>query len=151
MNSSKPDLKELRDYWAWRELSHELTLVDYAGYKLTSDLAVACVSLFYPTFIEIEDCILLEWVYSPDNYRRWKNVFAGDRRQVETMLNHQHISDLLNYASVNMSYTNIAYFGETLKATWLCALNNRFPDRMFSIIGEKDGEFDDYVITFCQI
>lgn len=49
-----------------------------------------------------------------------------------------------------MSYQNIAYIGHVLMRTWESALQEAYPEKRFKMFGEKDGELDDFWISFCQ-
>lgn len=60
-------------------------------------------------------------------------------------------ADLMVSPFEDMSYGNIAYFGAILMKTWKAALMAEFPSRRFEMRGEKDGNFDDFVITFWQL
>src|SRR5438876_9730226 len=67
---------------------------DYLNLRADYDLAVAFSKLFWPDFIEVDGCILLATSYSPENFAHWKESLKGDKRAIETMLNHTHIWDL---------------------------------------------------------
>lgn len=145
-----PDISELSDYSAWYG-QNPRELIRYASSKLSPDLAIAVTRLFWPDFVIHENRVFLAFRFEDQNFKHWEDEFDGDLQAVERMINHVHVvADLLTYPFENLSYPNIEYFGRILVQTWKAALKTQFPDRAFQISGEKDGELDDFVITFWQ-
>jgi hypothetical protein len=147
----EPDLSELSDYTKWLESDSTLSLIEYAAIKLTPDLAIATSKLFWPDFIAYEGGIFLSYRFNMQSFELWKKELNSDIQAIERMINHTHLAaDLLVYPFENLSYTNIQYFAGVLMRCWQCALETKFPNNRFEVIGEKDGSFDDFVITFYQ-
>jgi len=147
----QPDLSELSDYAKWLHNRSNFSLLEYAAIKLTPDLAIASAKLFWPDFIAHEGGIFLHYKFSVENFELWKNELNSDIQAVERMINHIHLAaDLLVSPFENLNYTNIQYFASVLMRCWQCALETKYPNNRFEVIGEKDGSFDDFVITFYQ-
>lgn len=146
----KPILSELADLAKWVG-DNQYYMFAYTNRNLTPDLAIAITKVFWPDFVTYEDGVFLAFQFDESSYISWKKQFDGDIEAVENMMNHVHLAaDLLPRAFNDLSYHNIAYFGGILVNTWKCSLKTQFPDRNFEVTGEKDGQFDDFIITFWQ-
>lgn len=150
MQSYKPDLSELNEFRTWNEHS-EISLATYAAIKMTSpDLLIATICLFYPSFVVVEDCVIVDWKFDQDIFDAWKREFKGDMRGVEFKMNYRLVGDFFGDATQDLGYQNIAYIGHVLMRTWESALKEAYPERRFKMFGDKDGDLDDFWITFCQ-
>jgi hypothetical protein len=148
---TQPNLLELADY---RAMSAEtpMSLTEYAALCMTPDVAIASTKLFYPDFVLHEEAVFLAYRFDETLFARWKAQLGDDLAAVERVINHVHVAaDLMVSPFEDMSYGNIAYFGAILMKTWKAALMAEFPSRRFEMRGEKDGDFDDFVITFWQL
>ncbi len=146
----KPIISELPEYYEWYQ-QEKIDFMTYASNKLTPDLAITVTRLFYPEFILYDEGIFLANLFSKNNYHEWKSKLNCDLSAIEKVMNHIHLAqDLLIYPFENLSYQNIAYFGNILVKTWSLALKDQYPQRVFKVVGGKDGDFDDFVITFWQ-
>lgn len=146
----QPDLTELKDYWDHYQ-PIGISPPGYAGIKLTPDLAITAASIFYPSFVVHEGCVFIGSEMPEDSlrsYQGWKNRFGDDFRSIETKMNLRLVSHLFYTAAEDMGYQNIEYLGQILLKTWDSALRNTFLEREFIVQGGKDGNFDDYYLTF---
>ena len=115
-------------------------------------LAVAFGRLFWPEFIGVEGCVLLESRYSPENFRLWSDHFGGDCTGIESIINHLHLYDLClndpNFAETKLP--ELEELARTLLKCWECALKEAFPDKRFRF--DFATEPDEYgpTITFFQ-
>lgn len=157
IDTRRPILSDLPDYYEWNQ-KEPIDFVSYAAIKLTPDLAITVTKLFWPDFTVYENRVFLSFKCKSDTFdtfeqafKSWKQALNGDFQAVEKMINHIHLAqDLLIYPFENLSYDTIAYFGDILVKIWRCALATEFPERRFEVSGEKDGDFDDFMITFWQ-
>jgi hypothetical protein len=149
-NKTELILSELPDYAKWYH-REKTDFITYACINITPDLAITVTKLFWPDFILYEDGVFLQNRFRIATHSDWKNQLGADTSAIEKVMNHIHIAqDLLLHPFQDLSYQNIAYFGSVLINTWGAALRINYPDRTFQITGEKDGDFDDFVITFWQ-
>lgn len=151
MLNVQPDITDLTDYNG--EYGHgESHLLDYALNKLTPDLAIAVTKLFYPDFVVHQNRVFLAFRFDKDNFDMCEKQLDGDLAAVERVINHIHVAaDLLTIPFENATYQTIQYFGTVLLQSWKAILLAQFPDRQFQFSGEKDGDMDDFVITFWQM
>lgn len=66
----------------------------YLNLRADYDLAAAFAKMFWPDLIEVDGCEMLQRNYSPDNFTEWMERYSGDRRAVESIVNHVHVWDL---------------------------------------------------------
>lgn len=147
-NFPEPDISELPDYLKWHEKGFSLR--DYARLNLSPDLAISMTKIFWPDFVLHEGRVFIKEAFEISNFENWKKTTNGDLIAVQKVMNHVHLADLLYEPFENLSYTNILYFGTILHHIWRYALQTNFPDLDFEVTIEKDGDFDDVVITFWQ-
>lgn len=150
MQNYKPDLSELGDFKIWNQ-REEISLADYAYFNMTSpDLLIATICLFYPSFVLVDDCVIVDWKFNRETFEEWKKAFKGDIRGVEFKMNYRLVSDFFDDATLELNYQNISFIGHVLMRTWESALKEAYPEKRFKMFGEKDGELDDFWISFCQ-
>lgn len=106
---------------------------DLLGAKGGAELAVAFSSLFWPEFVEVEDCVLLRERYSPSQFQDWWKELDGDRSRIEGMVNHVHLWDLFDLDDEGLPDEAVQDLAQVLVSTWRCALQQRFPDRDFEV------------------
>lgn len=113
--------------------------------------AIGYSTIFWPRFFEIDDCVVREGC-TREYIQGWLAHCGGDRRAVETVVNHLHLLDLHHFGCTDATAERLAYLGRTLKEVYECKLEREFPTRTFTV------EFDepsseallDYVLTFYQ-
>ncbi len=86
--------------------------------------------LSHPHFLELDELIILEAHYTPENFELWKGQLESrnspaDFMKTENTINHVHLDELVSKESLQ------AVVGEYLKEIWIEALHTRFPNRKF--------------------
>lgn len=93
MRNFKPDISELSEYKSWNE-QNQTSLSTYAEINMTSpDLLIATISLFYPSFVEFDNCVIVEWKFDERIFNEWKQALHEDMRGVEFKMNYRLVSD----------------------------------------------------------
>ncbi|MFK7600788.1 hypothetical protein ACI3L1_01115 [Deinococcus sp. SM5_A1] len=131
-----PRLKE----WQ-RETDDGVSLSDLIGVEGNPELAVAFADLSWPTFIEVDGCIIRQGAYTSERFDRWMETTGRNCTQVEQMLNHIHTTYLLPN-SPQYSSAIYEYLAGVIRSGWNAASAAQFPDRKFVILCET--EPDDY-------
>lgn len=114
------------------------------------DHAIGYASLFWPSFVEIEGCVLLG-TEKPAAFDAFMKQANGDKRRVEAVLNHRHLCDLFSCAPT-ANDAQILWLGRKLREMWASKLQRDFPEQHFvvSFQEEFDIEKDNPAITFWQ-
>jgi hypothetical protein len=76
----------------------------------------------------------------------------GNRRAVESVINHRHIVDLFVNPKLQPTRDQLVYIGRALKDIWSAKLRRDFPTRDITV-SFPEGEYSeltDYEITFFQ-
>jgi hypothetical protein len=90
--------------------------------------------------------------FSAQSYRDFMGHCKGDRRSVETVMNHRHVFDYFSHAGGSATGDQIVYLGRVLKDIWQTKLARNFPGRRF-VVSFPEGPFEgltDYQVTFWQ-
>jgi hypothetical protein len=143
----------LLGYTSWKQDWHEpgLGIWDYLRYRCDIDLAATFGTLFWPSFVEINGCIVLEERSSEEQVAQWLDHFAGDRMQTELMVNHTHVYDLFPGTGDEATDAALsAFLAHVLERTWACALREAYPEADFSIESHTDPLEYGPTITFYQ-
>lgn len=113
--------------------------------------AIGYGELFWPEFLEMDGCVFFAGV-AETNYRDWMQHTGGDKRAVETVLNHRHITDLFSGQGAQPSRHQVLYLGRLLREIWGVKLASDFPQRRFVVSFPENGSEDllDHVVTFYQ-
>lgn len=116
---------------------------DLLGAKGGAELTVAFSSLFWPEFVEVEDCVFLRERYSPSQFQDWWKELGGDRSRIEGVVNHVHLWDLFDLDEEGLPDEAIRDLALVLASTWRCALQHRFPRKIFEVraILDDPGEY----------
>jgi hypothetical protein len=111
--------------------------------------ALAYAQLFWPEFVEHEDCVFLKCDLV--GYSAWITRLPT-KADVEAMINHRHILDLFDAVNSSAPHEWLISLGLTLKECWKAKLNSQFPTRNFEIVFDQTLRPDpvDYQITFYQ-
>lgn len=123
--------------------------VDYLDYlKFHGDLAlvIALSRLFWPSFVEVEGCVLWDRGFEEQNFSQWYAHFSGDTTRVEEMLNQFRVWQLVESDDVEEDREALDAVASRISSSWKAALAAKFPDRDFDIrvIRSEDGP----VVTF---
>lgn len=114
-------------------------------------LAIAFSRMFWPEFIEHDQCILFA-KSSKKTYGDLMAAYKNNRAAVEGVMNHQHILDLFYHAASTATAAQLIYIGRVLKDILAVKLAHDFPARTFEVHFDE-GPFEDlinYQITFWQ-
>jgi hypothetical protein len=104
---------------------------------------IAYGELFWPDFVEHDGCILRTG-FTVESYRGFMEQTGGDKRAVEAVINHVHISDLFAQPT-GPSDEQAVYLGRLLREMWEAKLAREFPDRVFSVVFDPDDDYTLYV------
>src|SRR5689334_996607 len=109
MQNYKPDLSELSDFKIWNQYD-ETSLANYVYFNMKSpDLLIATISLFYPSFVLVADCVIVDWKFNRETFEDWKKALKEDMRGVEFKMNYRLVSDFFNDATRELNYQNISF------------------------------------------
>lgn len=147
----KPEiLSDYKDY-ASASGKRRFGLWDYLSVRGDFELAAAFTKLFWPDFKNVEDCILLAEQYEQETFQEWKQKLNGDRKQIESVINHVHIYDLfLNTKNENLDPAIYETIATAMMKCWKCALSEAFPGKKFKIEYETEPEEYGPTLTFFQ-
>jgi hypothetical protein len=114
-------------------------------------LAIGYGLVFWPRFIEFEGHILRESCFSDDNLRAWQRT-GHDRRAIESVINHVHITDIHGGNPPEPNEAQFRHLGRLLREMLEAKLNRDFPDRSFEVVfNDQPGlDLDDYEVSFWQ-
>lgn len=118
-------------------------------------LAIAFSTLFWPRFVEFEDCVLFD-EFSPDSFQGFMRQTRGNRAAVEHVMNHRHLLDLFSSpvgeASEKPTPEQLDYLGNILQEVWQVKLSHDFPHRKVTVVFERAAPEDllSYIVTFYQ-
>jgi hypothetical protein len=141
-NSLAPELKQ----WNNRDgISVDAWLQCIGNYEH----AVAYGTLFWPEFTLYKDCVFFAG-FGVDSFNTWTEYTQGNKRSVEAVMNHQHITDLFPNEQSQPSRDMVIYLGRLLKSMWSAKLARDFPNREIIVDFSEEPYEDllDYQITF---
>jgi hypothetical protein len=95
---------ETRD---WND-GHGIDLEAWIGCIGSIEHAIAYGELFWPEFVELDGCVFFAGV-TEKGYSEFMQQTGGDKRAVETVLNHRHILDL--FSGSRPSCKQVVYLG----------------------------------------
>ncbi|MGV9600756.1 hypothetical protein ACWDR1_29255 [Streptosporangium sandarakinum] len=101
--------------------------------------AATLSTLFWPEFIEYRGYIFLKLAFTEDGAQSWIAEFKGDRKSVESMLNHIHLWDFFAPATES-EYSAISNMAVRMAEMWKCAVRARFPGQEFVVSISDDPE-----------
>jgi hypothetical protein len=112
---------------------------------------IAYGELFWPVFVEHDGCILRAAGFDEESYLGFLQQTGGNKRAVEMVINHVHITDLI-YAFVAVpTPEQQVYLGRLIKEMWEAKLAREFPGREVIVsFNEKDEDNKDYQVTVYQ-
>lgn len=120
---------------------------DFRTQNLLSEFALS------PQFIEHDDCVFLADGFTRESYSNWLNFYHSigmDKRAVESVMNHRHISELFLNAPPELSRRLANETGQMLEDLWHTKLRIALPKRTFVVRYFPDEPPSASEITFCQ-
>ena len=149
------DPESMEEFVAWREpwiSDQPLNLWDFMFHESSVALAAAHATLFWPTFHEIDGCVLLRGRGQQGRTETWMRSLGGDRSRVEAVINHIHMYSLFREGTgANGADAAVKFIGEIMRRTWAAALSEAFPEREFVVDFGTDDDGSDPTITFWQV
>jgi hypothetical protein len=152
MNEPALDPALLPRFERWRAEwgKPDLNPWDYLRQHCDAELGALFSTLFWPSLVEIDGCVLLARQFDPETFGRWREHFAGDLSAVEAMVNHVHVYDLFETSGADLDLAVYEQVGQTLLRCWTARVQTAFPARTFAF--RYATEPDEYgpTITFFQ-
>lgn len=146
-----PDLKD------WKKANGEMfDLQDWIACEGNIRLAIGYSVIFWPEFIEYNNCVFIKSHFSQGNYTEWtKSDSIENYMQIEEIINHIHILDLFAFEKQEeINYDQVIYLGNILRNIYDLKLKADFPHRQLSVDFNDSLETDDLIdfqLTFYQI
>jgi hypothetical protein len=103
---------------------------------------VASAYLFWPDFVEVDDCILLAEMYDSSRFADWMSSLRSEKGRVEHVINSVYLGDLMMNLSTDAERElneadwvadAVSELAEVLASCWRSALADRFPERQFHV------------------
>lgn len=124
---------ELLDYqnWVSANQSKRFSLFDYVHAKLnfdrvSPDLAVALLNLYWPTFQEIDGWVFLEEEFSKEKYQE---LASSNNSQLEYWMNLINLESIFSLAPVETQ----EYVALKITEMWKAKLKIDFPEKKFIV------------------
>jgi hypothetical protein len=136
MSVGRPPLPRF-DRWR-KEFGGSPSLWDFAAQQGGITLAVAFASLFWPSLVEVDGCVLLAERYDPAAFREWREKLGERREEIERTVNHVHIWDLFDPEVEEVPDEWITELARTIARTWRAALLEKFPGREGEVVLASD-------------
>jgi hypothetical protein len=130
-----------------------IDLESWIGCAGNFKLAVGYLSVFWEEFVEFEDYILRK-SFSEDSLRGFEESCGNDKKRIEAVMNHLHISDIQHYGCEDISKDKIIVLGKGLKEIYEAKLHWQFPNKPCIVSfyqPEDEDDLEAYEITFWQV
>jgi hypothetical protein len=149
MKERKVDPMSLPQLKKWQaQFDDSMGVWNFLSREGSATLAIAYSTLFWPSFIEVQSCVLLRHRYKEETFIKWLDHFGGRARDVEAMINHVHLWDLFDPESEGVPEEAMEDLAYIVSKCWEAALRDSFPSRSFEVTVSSTA--DDYgpTITF---
>jgi len=123
----QPPVSMVSELSAWNG-GGGIDLESWIGCSGNFKLAVGYSAIFWPRFVLFEDYVLRE-NFTVDSLRGFEKIADGDKKSVEWVVNHLHISDIQYHGCEDISEDKIVFLGGILKEIWVAKLKWQFPER----------------------
>jgi len=136
---------------AWNQ-GRGIDLESWVGCAGNFRLAVGYLTVFWPRFVEFEGYILRDG-FSLESLRGFESTCAGNRRAVETVMNHLHIADIQYFGCEDLSRDKAVLLGEALREIYEAKLRWQFPAQPCTVSFHKPEDESDlmaYEVSFWQ-
>lgn len=138
----------LKDYSDFEKVNDNWNMLSYLNYNFDQNTAIAFSKLYFPDFIEYEDCVILSFLFNIENFNEWFEEFSGERRNIEKMCNLYEVKDFFHINSSEMDEDSLKLFADILSTVWSINLSKLYPQKKFKIDVFK--EYESLYITFYQ-
>lgn len=148
--------KLIPDLIEWRKLNGQnFSIESWTSIEGNMNLAIGFSFIFWPDFIEHNDCVFIKNHFSISNFDNWtKTACVNNYAQIESVMNHIHILDLFSREEIRNIITidQVKFLGKKICEMYSVKLKSDFPERQFTFTFncDKDLELDEYEITFYQ-
>ncbi len=129
-----------------------IDLESWIGCEGNFSLAVGYTTIFWPDFVEFDGYILRDG-FSEESLRAFEKQEAGDRKSVESLMNHLHIADVQHFGCPDASADKLLLLGKVLKEVYQAKLQWQFPDKPCTVelfIPDDPENLTEYQISFWQ-
>ena len=138
----------LKDYSDFEKVNDNWNMLSYLNYNFDLNAAIAFSKLYFPDFVEHEDCVILSFLFRSENFREWFEEFNGNIRETEKMCNLYEIKDFFHINSNEVDKETLKVFANILSTTWRINLGKLYPSKCFKI--DVFEEYESLYITFYQ-
>jgi hypothetical protein len=123
------DVRSLPRFDSWASgFAQPPTGWDYACQQGGLTLAIAVSTLLYPTFHDVEGCLIVRERYFPEAFREWRDRL-DDLAEVERVTNHIHLWDMFDPDGEGVPDDVLRAFGQNTARSWELALHDQHPRR----------------------
>jgi hypothetical protein len=129
-----------------------IDLESWIGCEGNFSLAVGYTTIFWPDFVEFDGYILRDG-FSEESLRAFEKQEAGNRKSVESLMNHLHIADVQHLGCADASADKLLLLGKVLKEVYQAKLQWQFldkPCRVELFIPDDPEKLMEYQISFWQ-
>lgn len=139
-------IPKLKEHWSTDNIDQWISL------EGNFDHLVGYARLFWPDFLEHEDCVFRRDHFTEANFLGFMKQTNGDKTAVEVVMNHEHVLDIFPNADPKPSCKMVLYVGRMMKEIWQAKLNRDFPNRkiLVSFPEEHSEDLLYYEVTFFQ-
>ena len=136
---------------AWNQ-GRGIDLESWVGCTGNFRLAVGYLTVFWPRFVEFDGYILREG-FSLESLRGFESTCGGNRRAIETLMNHLHLADIQHHGCEDLSRDKAVLLGEALREIYEAKLRWQFPGKPCTVSFHKPEDESDlmaYEVSFWQ-
>jgi hypothetical protein len=147
INFSENILKEYSDF---EKVNDNWNILSYLNYNFDTNAAIAFSKLYFPDFVEYEDCIILSVLFNLETFNEWFEELNGNIKEVEKMCNLYEVKDFFHInRGDEIDEETLKIFANLLSTAWAISLNKLYPSKRFKI--DTFEEYDSLYITIYQI
>ena len=135
---------------AWNE-GGDIDLKAWVSGSGNFSLAVGYTTMLWPALVQFDGYILRDG-FSIETLRSFEAACKGDRRAVETVMNHRHLADLHSGCD-DVSPDKLLWLGHVLREIYEAKLLWQFPTRPCTVSFHIPQDRDDliaYEVSFWQ-
>lgn len=126
---------DLDKYEQWKNKWSDQSSLDsgvYISETIRPEDFLISSRLFFPDFVEVNDCVFLSGRYIESNYNDWMEKLQN-KSSVESMLNHVNMYDIFSGSDQDISDSIFNQIATVLKFSWEVSLARCFLDRTFVV------------------